>query len=221
MGDPGGVNYPLFCANICVWDKHIPPGSIPQPSTLRFALNYTWEQGREPLHWDIDPTKTNGVGPGMAFADHLLAKASENLDCSRISEWIKGTGRYTSLIRRINASLESGGRLQGFVWFQGESDAALEVESQVYHKNLINFFKDLRDDLNQPTLPILLVKIANHDLNISPFISYVEDVRKAEEAVDHELLDVTTVDAKKAVQHVLNSAKNLIITMDISVYTLR
>lgn len=79
MGDPGGVNYPLFCANICVWDKHIPPGSIPQPTTLRFALNYTWEQGREPLHWDIDPTKTNGVGPGMAFADHLLAKASENV----------------------------------------------------------------------------------------------------------------------------------------------
>ena len=61
------------------------------------------------------------------------------------------------MIRRINASLESGGRLQGFVWFQGESDAALEVESQVYHQNLINFFKDLRDDLNQPTLPILLV----------------------------------------------------------------
>lgn len=48
------------------------------------------------------------------------------------------------------------------------------------------------------------MKIANHDLNISPFINYVEDVRKAEEAVDHELLDVTTVDAKKAVQHVLN-----------------
>lgn len=48
------------------------------------------------------------------------------------------------------------------------------------------------------------MKIANHDLYISPFINYVDDVRRAEEAVKQQLLGITTVDARNAIQYVMN-----------------
>ncbi|XP_050938980.1 probable carbohydrate esterase At4g34215 [Cucumis melo] len=129
MAGRGGVVCPDLCLKNCTWDRVIPQPSQSQPSILRFTVDFKWEEAREPLHWDIDPSKTNGVGPEMAFANQVYAMASQSVGVTglvpcaiggtQLKTWLKGTDRYTSLIGRINASLESRGNLGGFIWFQG------------------------------------------------------------------------------------------------------
>lgn len=151
-----------------VWDGIVPPKCQPNKSILRFSANSVWEEAHEPLHWDIDVNKTNGIGPGMPFAHEILAKAGNKsgviglVPCAiggtHLREWVKGTQNYTRLINRIKASEAQGGKIQGLLWYQGESDAAVEEESKFYESNLTKFYTDLRTDTNHPDLPIILVR---------------------------------------------------------------
>lgn len=51
------------------------------------------------------------------------------------------------------------------------------------------------------------MKISNHDPKISPIINFTDDVRRAEEAVQHKLSNISIVDAKKAIMRVVNNLK--------------
>lgn len=208
MAGRGGVSKdPTTDKN--VWDGYIPPESQPNQSIFRFTADMVWEQAREPLHWDIDVVKTNGVGPGMPFANELLAKAGPSIGTiglvpcaiggSHLREWVKGTDRYTKLVERMKRSEEHGGKVKGFFWYQGESDAAVEEEAKSYERELSKFFTDLRADMNHPDLPIILVKIVTHDFFISPDFEFKDEVWNAQEAVTQKLPNVRMVDGRVAV----------------------
>lgn len=103
----------------------------------------------------------------MTFANELLAKAGKSIGgiglvlCAiggtHLREWVKGTDSYTKLVERIKASEKQGGKVQGFFWYQEESDATVEEEFKCYERKLTKFFTDLRIDVNNPELPIILV----------------------------------------------------------------
>ncbi|CAN6275361.1 unnamed protein product [Urochloa humidicola] len=61
MAGRGGVHHRR-------WDGVVPPEGTPDPCIQRLSAALDWEEAREPLHADIDITKTCGVGPGMVFA---------------------------------------------------------------------------------------------------------------------------------------------------------
>jgi hypothetical protein len=63
--------------NIVQWDGKIPPECTSNPKILRLAANKSWVEAHEPLHKDIDYLKTCGIGPGMPFANAILAKKTE------------------------------------------------------------------------------------------------------------------------------------------------
>lgn len=170
MAGRGGVSKdPITEKNI--WDGYIPPESQSNESILRLTADLRWEQASEPLHWDIDYHKTNGIGPGMAFANELSVQVGKSIGViglvpcaiggTHLREWIKGTAYYTKLIDRIKASEKHGGKVQGFLWYQGESDASVEEESKSYETELTKFFTDLRTDSNNLELPIILVRHLN------------------------------------------------------------
>lgn len=167
MAGRGGVSKdPITKQHI--WDGCIPPESQSNPSIFRLTADLEWEQASEPLHWDIDVKKTNGIGPGMAFANELLAKGGDGVAAiglvpcaiggTHLREWSKGSEGYDTMVRRIKASEKCGGKVQGLLWYQGESDASVEEESKVYEMELAKFFTDLRTDVNHPELPIILVR---------------------------------------------------------------
>jgi lysophospholipase L1-like esterase len=54
-----------------------------------------------------------------------------------------------------------GVELAGLIWFQGLADAGSKADATQYQKNLANLITDLREDLNAPTLPVVIAAIAH------------------------------------------------------------
>ncbi|KAJ6971629.1 probable carbohydrate esterase At4g34215 [Populus alba] len=182
---------------IASWDGIVPVQCQPNPSILRLSASLTWVQAHEPLHADIDYNKTNGVGPGMSFANAILTKVPNfgsiglvpcAMGGTSISEWAKGGFLYDQLVRRTQFALQRGGVIRAMLWYQGESDTQIREDADAYKGRLDRFFIDLRADLGYPTLPIIQVALASGE---GP---YVEIVRNAQLGIN--LPNVQCVDAK-------------------------
>ncbi|KAG5044963.1 hypothetical protein JHK82_014341 [Glycine max] len=191
MAGRGGV-----VNNTATWDGVVSPQSRPNPSVLKLDAHLTWVAAREPLDADIDSAKTNGVGPGMAFANWVLEKHPEfgliglvpcAIGGSNISEWERGKELYNQMIKRAKASLRDGGTIRALLWYQGETDTVNLHDAQLYQTRVHKFFLDVRDDLRSPLLPIIQVALASGS---GP---YIEMVRQAQLGID--LLNLRTVDA--------------------------
>ncbi|TVU13376.1 hypothetical protein EJB05_40428 [Eragrostis curvula] len=182
------------------WDGVVPPECAPDPRILRLSATLQWEEAREPLHADIDATKTCGVGPGMAFAHGVLprldapgpgAEAGLGLvPCAvggtAIREWARGERLYEQMIVRSRAAAECG-EIQAVLWYQGESDAESDHATAVYRENVEKLINNVREDLGMPQLPFIQVALASGNKR------NIEKVRSAQFSVN--LLNVVTVDA--------------------------
>ncbi|KAA0060925.1 putative carbohydrate esterase [Cucumis melo var. makuwa] len=194
------------------WDGVIPPDCKPNPSILRLNAARQWEVAREPLHWDIDVMKANGISPGMGFAHELLVKAGPRagvvglvptaIGGTFIRQWLKNDSYpnatyYQNLVERIQASDKEGGVVRALLWFQGESDAAVKEEAINYKDNLKTFIMDLRRDIQPRFLPVIIVKIALYDFLRANATDNLSIVRAAQEAVSKEVPDVSIIDSWK------------------------
>ncbi|KAK3425552.1 hypothetical protein EUGRSUZ_F02296 [Eucalyptus grandis] len=197
MAGRGGVVNDTSTGWINKWDGFIPPECSPNPLIIRLAANLTWVEAWEPLHADIDVNKTNGIGPGMAFANTVVGQDRGLglvglVPCAnggtRISEWERGTFLYDQLMRRARAGTNDGGTIKALLWYQGESDTVEESDAVQYKGRLEKFFTDVRTDLQSPELPIFQVAIASGQGR------FTDTVRKVQLGLD--LPNVRTVDAK-------------------------
>nr|XP_004252534.1 probable carbohydrate esterase At4g34215 [Solanum lycopersicum] len=179
------------------WDGIVPPECQPNPSVLRLNGGLTWVEAHEPLHKDIDVNKTCGVGPGMSFANKLKMDDPDigviglvpcAIGGTNITQWVRGGWLYNEMIRRTKVALQGGGMIRGMLWYQGESDAIDLDDAKLYKGRLKKFFKDVRRDLELPTLPIVQVALATAP---GP---YMEVIRKAQLGIN--LPNVRCVDAK-------------------------
>lgn len=159
MAGRGGVEYNKY------WNKVVPPENKPSPQIMRFSAKQQWEEARDPLHTNIDH-KICGIGPGMSFANTVLAKEPSIgviglVPCAvggtKIVEWKKGMKLYNDMIERTKAALKDGGNLKALLWFQGESDTVVEEDALSYKTEFEKFVADVRADLQAPTLPVVQV----------------------------------------------------------------
>ncbi|XP_010515780.1 PREDICTED: probable carbohydrate esterase At4g34215 isoform X1 [Camelina sativa] len=207
MAGRGGV-YNDTATNTTVWDGVIPQECRSNPSILRLTAKLKWEIAKEPLHVDIDVNKTNGIGPGMSFADRLFYRFGHvglvpcSIGGTKLSQWQKGEFLYEETVRRAKAAVASsgGGSYRGILWYQGESDTVDMVDASVYKKRLVKYFTDLRSDLDQPNLPIIqaVAKISYYQSSCGVALAtgagpYLDAVRKAQLKTD--LKNVYCVDA--------------------------
>ncbi|KAH1057784.1 hypothetical protein J1N35_035849 [Gossypium stocksii] len=195
MAGRGGVFNDTITETL-TWDGIVPPECQPNPSILRLTANLTWVEAHEPLHADIDYNKTNGVGPGMPFANTVLNKDPNfgviglvpcAIGGTNISQWQKGEFLYEQLVKRSQFAMQSG-VYRAMLWYQGESDTENQQDAELYKDNLKRFFNDLRFDLKTPKLPIIQVALAS-----GPG-AYIEEVREAQLKTDMPY--VKCVDAK-------------------------
>ncbi|XP_012068286.1 probable carbohydrate esterase At4g34215 [Jatropha curcas] len=179
------------------WDGIVPPQCQPNPSIFRLSADLIWVPAHEPLHADIDYNKTNGVGPGMAFANAILTEDPTigvlglvpcAIGGTNISQWAKGGFLYEQLVRRTQVALRSGGALRAMLWYQGESDTINREDADSYKSRLEKFFLELRSDLQYPLLPIIQVALASAE---GPF---TETIRETQLGI--KLANVKCVDAK-------------------------
>lgn len=144
-------------------------GVIPcqsNPNILRLSAGFTWVEAQEPLHQDIDLGKVSGVGPGMSFANSVIEKDPSfgviglvpcAIGGTNTGEWVRGGVLYNQMIRRTETALQEGGKLQALIWYQGESDTQTLEDAKLYKFRLKRLFKNVRRDLQSPTLPVIQV----------------------------------------------------------------
>jgi len=149
-----------------------------------FTRDYKWTEAKEPL-------SGNGIGPGLAFAHHLLA-LEPNLvigliPCAvggtNIGQWQRNLSEnslYGRCMMRAKAASIMG-YFGGILFLQGENDTEGKPED---HPNdwavfFEKFVGDLRSDLGYPNLPVIYGQIGPNTKN-SPIWA---DVQKQQEAV--------------------------------------
>lgn len=143
-----------------------------------------WLVAIEPIH-----EKGAGIGPGIFFAREMLRRDPSArivfiplaVEDSPLDRWEKGSHFYEEAIRRVRIAAPSG-EIAGVLWHQGEADSYTAATAASYEMRLTQMFRDLRTDLNAPSLPIVVGQLAPFDR--TPF---AEVIRCSLRRVPHDL----------------------------------
>lgn len=82
------------------------------------------------------------------------------LNVTNGARWMNGTAGDTAYISFKNGTAAITNKLESVIWIQGEADAVLLPGTELYYNGLTNLFSLIRSDFNDPSLPIVLVKLA-------------------------------------------------------------
>jgi hypothetical protein len=157
-------------------------------SSLVLALdkNNEWVYAKEPLHY-YEPTRT-GLDCGLSFAKELSKKLGNKITIglvpcavggSSIEQWLnnatyRGVTLYSNFLEKAKAAAQYG-TIKGLLWHQGESNTG-ERSRINYKQKLETFFAKLRNDLQQPDLPIYMGTLGSYLTKYS--FPYTEEINK-------------------------------------------
>lgn len=175
----------------------------PQPEVLWYDRQNEWvtlQPPTEPLPFTQRVANSQGFGPEIALSATLsrhlnqpiaLVKYAQN-GTNLETQWNSGIegSLYHQMLNRVQQAIAELSRLgyeveiAGFFWMQGESDAKSDrYMASNYAQNFTHFISRLRQDLNQPQLPVIygLIPIVNQQ-STTPFgiFEYGDVVRKAQ-----------------------------------------
>ena len=149
----------------------------------------------------LDKVVPGGVGPGLAFAKHLVRFIDRPLGLvycgvggSPIKSWdptVKGSN-YEAMIQRIAMV---GGKIKGLVWYQGESDAMTPGAAGVYEAAVVQLFDRVRKDCGLSELPILCVQLGRFVWNYDSHARDFEKIRDIQRRLPELLTNVFMVSA--------------------------
>jgi hypothetical protein len=129
-----------------------------------------WAKATEPLHGA-------GVGPGLAFGIALAEATGHQVGlvpCAKgatsLEDWTR-RGPDSLYDRMLGAVRRAGTAPAGLLWYQGEADARTSELASSYGTKLEAWISRLRDDLNAPALPILLVQLGRYAMPCDPEVA--------------------------------------------------
>ncbi|MHB9026877.1 MAG: sialate O-acetylesterase [Armatimonadota bacterium] len=154
------------------------------PQVRAFYMDDRWDIAQDPLHAlcdAVDPVHADlcggrperptdrYVGPGVSFAAEMqritgvpqgvIASAHGGTSMSQWDPKLKrlgGRSLYGAMLRRFR---KNGGKIAGVVWYQGCSDALMDVAPH-YTKRMKDLVAAMRKDFGDPTLPVAAVQIS-------------------------------------------------------------
>jgi hypothetical protein len=143
--------------------------------------------------WSIGVHQANH-SPWLAFAKRLKAECGYPIGLiptavggSAISRWVPG--RQGDLFVNMKRCVQqSGGQIKGCVWYQGESDTALDLFPK-YKGRFTRFLNGLRRLVKDANLPIITVQLNRVLWNRSDWSGW-EAIREAQRQLTHELPSV-------------------------------
>jgi sialate O-acetylesterase len=162
------------------------PDSVRENILLqRTGVNYPSGASAEIFTEEMERQKVvlGGVGPGLAFAKHLVKFLNRPLGLvycgvggSPIKSWEPSAknSNYAAMIQRISMV---GGRIKGLIWYQGESDAMTPGADKVYEAALLRLIDAVRKDTNIPQLPVLCVQLGRFVWNYDSHAESFERIR--------------------------------------------
>lgn len=170
-------------SNMVGWAP-IPDGEPTDPRIFVFGKDYRWRIASHPIEdatGQVDMVSENrlaGFGPAMDFAFASLERHPDIIiglipcakNSSGIIQWqrdLSDQTLYGSCLKRALAA-SSMGEISGMLFFQGETDAVdpFQYPDPPPHPSewaelFTAFVSDLRDDLNQPNLPVVFAQIGS------------------------------------------------------------
>lgn len=180
------------------------PPDFPANSTKiwNFTNAYEWEPAKEPIdspEGQVDVVSTGrrgGVGPALALADAFASAHPTTfvglIPCARgatrISQWLKTdtddprSTLYGSCMNRMKTVSPTNGIIRAVVFWQGGSDAKREEDALKWKERFTAFVVDLRTDLGNPDLPIIMVMLG--DPAVPNRYRYWQVVRDQQHGVD-------------------------------------
>lgn len=142
-------------------------------NTYLLTPNGDMEPARNPLNKYSTIRKRldlQGVGPAYSFAKAITDKTGRPLGLvvnarggSSINSWMKGAkdNYYDEALSRIRQAMKFG-TLKAIIWHQGESDSN---DPTTYMLKLQELIANLRKDLNDTKLPIIVGELAEWRMN--------------------------------------------------------
>ncbi len=160
---------------------------------IGFLKGTDWFIAIEPMH-----KGGSGIGPGISFAREMLKNypggkiglVPTAVGGSPLKDWVKGAPHYEYALKEAEIAAQFG-VLEGILWHQGESDSEKQSDALTYEARLTQMFRDFRDDLGNPNLPIVVGQLG--DFVIAP---QVETVKTALKKIPTDLPSVEFADSK-------------------------
>lgn len=170
-------------SNMVGWAA-IPEGEPTDPRIYLFGKDYRWRLADHPIEDaanQVDMVSENrlaGFGPAMEFAFASLERHPDLViglipcakNSSGIIQWqrdLSDQTLYGSCLKRIRAASPMG-EIAGILFFQGETDAIDPIQYPdppphpfEWSELFTNFITDLRNDLDQPDLPVVFAQIGS------------------------------------------------------------
>ncbi len=172
---------------------------VDNPQVLALDMDGKWIVARDPLHPPQGRT-VPGAGPGIPFALAML-KAEQKITIglipcavggSPLKDWVKGAEHYDKALIRARLAAQVG-VIKGVLWHQGETDSAKKDTAESYELRLGTMFKDLRQDLRLPNLPIVVGQLG--DFLTPDKQPYAETVRGTLRHIPTAMADVGYADS--------------------------
>jgi len=159
------------------------------PNTRILSLDpqNQWVIAKDPLH-PLVGRIPSGVGPGMTFATEMLKAQTDTkvtiglIPCAvggtPLKRWVKGGDLYEQAIARAKAASKDG-IIKGMLWHQGEADSGKADTADTYGTRLAGMIADLRKDLAQPELPVVVGQLGEFLVRTPTKYTDVDTVRTA------------------------------------------
>ena len=169
------------------------------PRVLAMTADGHWTVAKDPIHQKDGRTEP-GAGPGIPFALAML-KSDPNITIGLVpcavggtplKRWVKGGDLYARALERAKLASPSG-TISGVLWLQGETDSDKQPWADTYEARLKKMIQDLRQDIGQPNLPIVVGQIGEF-LPVEKH-PYVDTVRAAIRKIPTELTNVGFADS--------------------------
>jgi Carbohydrate esterase, sialic acid-specific acetylesterase len=169
-----------------------------------FTNAYKWEPAKEPIEspvGQIDIASKNphpGVGPSLALADALVSAHPSTsvglIPCAKsatsIIDWQKQqtmqprSTLFGSCVHRIRAVSPANGTIRAVIFWQGGTDAKKQKDAVLWKDRFTTFVADLRADLGDPNLPIVLPILELQNKTAQKKLPYWKIVRDQQRSVD-------------------------------------
>ena len=126
--------------------------------------NGLWQEMSEPINPDrnIFTYFHSGRGLSASFADEYAKHFGEQIGLipcaeggSRLDQWEPGGLLYDNAINNARLAMRTS-TLTGILWHQGESDCHSEDDAKTYLARFVNMIEQLRKDLGNEALPVVV-----------------------------------------------------------------
>lgn len=171
---------------------------------------FCWVAAKQPIHNRLPSDQFCLAGP-FAQAYHTMYPASTvglipmAWGGAAISQMEKGSTFYEEIIRKATWAKQQG-HLKAILWHQGESDTVSPETAEQYYQKLEKLIHDLRFDLNEPDLPVIIGDLAEFygtgkEHNAPERINRINLIRKSLKDISQKIPNTEFVSTTGLVSH--------------------